>query len=239
MPWLLLFYSLSNGLSDPFNEGNTRPWVLEEGEVEYGSTDGLRMGLGAGREVITGGLSSLVSPELMVSQNLLEGESFALAVHGGLGVPTFGLRLVQGMWFPGDVEIPWAVVGAAGVSAAVTGKTLVYSGSVHARVGLPQDTGMLPMDHPWLDSNVVPLTEGWGLTTRVRIAWLPKVGGWEVSGDGRIQWVGGPDLGGRLLVHRGVTDHWALGLGVSGALDTMTDGPHGDVVPILDFKGRW
>jgi len=239
MPWLLLFYSLSNGLGDPFNEGVIQPFTLEPGEVQVSVFDGARLGLEGGRELITGGVTSLVSPELMLTQTLVEQDGLAVAVSGGVGFPTPGLRLAQGMWFPGDVEIPPALVGAAGLSVAYSAKTVTFAAALHGRTALIGGGAPGVMDHAWLDPYIAPLSEGWSLGTRVRFSWLPDVGGWEFLLDGVAQWPAGPDLDGRLLVYRGLGEHWAMGLGVAGALETHSYGIGAHAAPLLDFKGRF
>ena len=239
MPWLLLFYSLSNGLGDPFNEGVVQPLTLAPGEFQTSVFDGARLGLEGGRGLTTGGVSSLVSPELMLTQQVFEEGSFAVAVSGGLGFPTPGLRLAQGLWFPGNVDIPPAVVGAAGISAAVSSRTFTVAGAVHGRSALIGGGRLAVLDHAWLDPYLAPLTEGWSLGTRLRLSWLPVSGGWEFIADGIAQWPAGPDLQGRLLVYRGLTEHWAIGMGVAAALESHTYGMGRHSAPLLDFKGQF
>lgn len=239
MPWLLLFYSLSNSLGDPFNEGVIQPFSLESGEIQTSGFDGTRWGLGEGRELITGGVTSLVSPELMVKQTLIEQDGFALAVSAGAGFPTPGLRLAHGMWFPGDVEIPPALIGAAGLSVAYSARTVTLAAALHGRFAFLGGGSLGVMDHVWLDPYMAPLTEGWSLGTRMRFSWLPASGGWELIADGVAQWPAGPDLDGRLLVYRGLGEHWAAGLGLAGALESQTHGMGVRAVPVLDLKGRF
>jgi len=239
VPWLLLFYSLSNGLGDPFNEGAIQPFTLSPGAIQVSAIDGVRLGLDGGRELITGGVSSLVSPELMLTQQVVEDGSFALAVSGGAGFPTPGLRLAQGLWFPGDVEIPPAIVGAGGLSVALSSQAYTVAAAVHARKALVGGGVLSVMDHAWLDPYLAPLTEGWAVSTRLRLSWLPLSGGWEVLADGVAQWPAGPDLNGRLLAYRGVSEHWALGLGGAGAMESHTYGVDGHLAPLLDFKGQF
>ncbi len=239
MPWLLLFYSLSNGLGDPFNEGVVHPFTLAPGEFQISVFDGARLGLDGGRELITGGVTSLVSPELMLTQQIFEEGSFAMAASGGVGFPTPGLRLAQGLWFPADVEIPPALVGAAGLSAAFSSRTFTVAAAVHGRSAFLGGGELGVMDHAWLDPYVAPLTEGWSVSTRLRLSWLPVSGGWELIADGIAQWPAGPDLDGRLLAYRGFSEHWALGLGLAAALETHTYGMGGHAAPLLDLKGQF
>ena len=238
MPWLLLFYSLSNTLQDPFNEGAISPWTPEVGAWHYGTTEGLRYGIAEDTALITGGLSSTVSPELLVLRQIYEEGSLALALSGGLGVPTFGMRLAQGMWFPEDVEIPWVVVVAGGLVAGWHGEHLSLAAGVHERMVLPgQDAQILTMDHPWLDPVVAPLVHGWALSARVRAAWTQ--GAWEWSVDQRVSGPGGPDIDRRVIVHRDLGDRWSLGGGVATAWETYTEESRVSLAPLVSVRGQW
>ncbi|MDP6931750.1 MAG: hypothetical protein QGG40_02495 [Myxococcota bacterium] len=233
--------------SEDLYSGTGSPWTIGDQAWSVGVFRPLTVGLDERTEVSTTGLVSLVSPRLVAKRRVWSSTRWALAMQAGLGVPTAGLRLLQGSVVSSDPDqqVPWALVAGAGPVLGWRHDRMVVSLGVYGRVGVPLGEGELdPTDMAWLDPMLAPLVEGWSLTPRIGVDWLPSER-WVLSLDSRLQWGGGPDWNTRLFALRQLGIHTALGAGLGLARETFTTGPRDewiwlqDVVPLVDFQVRY
>ena len=233
----------------PLFSGVGTPWTIGARNGAIGLFRPFAFGLGEKTELESSGRWSLLAPHLGVKRTLLTTDGgFAFSATFEVGVPTFGLRLLQTSFLQpinAEQEIPWAVVPGLDLMGGWRNDHLVLSVGVRARFGIPfGENELTPQDLAWLDPMIAPLSYGWSLQPHLRVDWLPTPA-WVLTAAGKVEIAGGPDFEGKLFVLRGIGDYLAAGVGVAGAMDKYRDGYPDkpvaflNVVPLFDVQTRW
>lgn len=186
-------------------------------------------------------LFGIVSPNLSLKHTALDRDTWALAVSAEVGVPTFGLTLLQGTLIPSEAVIPWALTESLGLTASWRDAATVVSLTAEARAATPfgGDAQMLPLDLPFWDPMMAPMVEG--PQARLRL-WADRALGERllVSAVASAQiGVGGPDYDGRVALTAGLTPHFQLRAGLAGARERFEYGAHAHGGPVLDARWVW
>lgn len=210
--------------------GLFRPWAI-------GASDRVDLGIS--------GLGSLVAPRFDAKVNLLDhddgADRQALAVTGGVGLPSIGLSLLRGTLLTSD---PTQSLGFAAVGRLGLVGTLGHGGtttSLGAELKVGGATGdMNPIDLPFVGGMLAPILEG----PVVRFRWVTDYGLLDrlvLTTDLAVQvGSGGPDAVGRAFLLAGVSDHVALGGGWAIAAERFGYGGRDSLgFPLLDVQGRW
>lgn len=242
------------GELQPLYAGLDSPWTVGTRNGAIGLGRPLTFGLGPEREITFAGRYMVVAPRVAGKWTLWRAGPWAVAVEGGVGCPTWGLRLLQGrLLAPGQV-IPWTIVPSATLLAGHRAGDWAFSVRAEERAGIPlTDDGTLTFSGlSWLDPTLAPVVNGWALELGARADWTPDPR-WVVSADVHVELSGGPDLRGQLFALRAVGAYAAVGLGVTGAWDTpaanvpdraelglaVLPSPLQHVLPVLDVQTRW
>ena len=241
---ILSAYLLSTGAADaqqdPVYNLAEDPWVSQD-RLVVGVFRHAEVGLDERTQLDFTGLSSLPSPDLAVERQLWTNESMAASVSGGLSVPTYGLRLMQGLPLTTDEFIPWVAIVSAGGSVGWRNDKLALSAGLVARYGQRfQQTpaGMNDFTYtelPWLDPMLTPIIDRYSVAGLVGASWTPG-DRWQVDLDGRVVVPAGPDLNLRLMAWRGLGERSALGFGAVGAREVGEGGPMLRAAPRLDWQ---
>ncbi len=246
--------------NSPLFSGTNTPWTIGEKNGAFGLFRPVTIGIDDRTEISANGLAFFLAPTVEFKRELWDHDSgFSLAAGGELGVPTFAFKMLQtGFLQPigADQTVAWTLVPGASVYGGWRNDQVAVSMRIHFRGGIPLTSrGDKPLefqDVPWLDPLLAPLVTGWSLAPTIRLDWTPNAG-WVITGQGRIEFSGGPDLGGKIFVLRAIGNHVAVGLGVAMAWEKFREGFHDwddrtpapppvvplDMMPLLDVQGRW
>jgi len=244
----------------PLFSGSQTPWTIGKKNGAFGLFRAVTIGIDDKTEISANGLAFFLAPTPEFKREVWEHSSgFMLSAGGELGFPTPALRMLQtGFLQPigADQTVPWTLVPGASFYIGWRNEQVAISSRLHFRAGIPlTDRGDKPLefqDVPWLDPWISPLVNGWSLSHGIRIDWTPNPG-WVITGQGRIEYSGGPDLAGRVFVLRAIGNHVAVGLGFAMAWEKFRYGFHDwneetpasppviplDGMPLFDVQGRW
>ena len=219
------------------------PYTIGDGHGAVGVFSPLVIGLGERTDLTTSGWASLVAPRVDLKHRLTDGDGVAVAVLGGLGVPSLGLSLLQGTILSSDPKQPVgaAAVFKAGVLAGVQPGDFTLSIGVEGRASLRgAGWGLESPGWFWLDPMLAPLTEGPVVRTRWVVDWLPDPTRFAVRLDGWVQLGGlGPDWTQRLLLQYALGRNTAIGVGYAVAWERFAWGRDHQVQPLVDLRFRW
>jgi len=210
--------------------GLFRPWAI-------GVSDKVDLG--------TTGPAALVAPKVDVKVSLFEDDddeqAAALAVTGGLGLPSLGLSFLRGSVLSSDPtqSLGFAAVGELGIVGTLRQRRTVTSLGAELRVG-GQTGNFAPVDMFFVGPMLAPITEGPAL----RLRWVtdyPLAKRLVLTSDFAVQLGStGPDLVARGFFLGGLSKHVALGAGWAVAAETLSFGGKDSWgVPLLDVQGRW
>jgi len=190
-------------------------------------------------DVSTSGLATLVAPRADVKVNLIRDVGIAVAVTGGIGMPTYGLRLLQGTAFPSDptLTIGPGVVVKAGVIGTIRNGDSAMSAGVELRTG--GHTGTLDaVDLYFASQSLAPFFEGpvlrWRWVTDLALARHLVL-----TNDVALQvGAGGQDVLWRTFLLGGGT-RAAAGIGWAIADEELRWGRDSLGFPLADVQVRW
>ncbi len=236
---LLTVAALAAAEEAPLYSGAATPWTLPAGRGTIGVFRPVSYGLGERVEVSTTGLLSLLAPRLELKHTALSSEHVGLGLRALVGVPTYGLRLSQGMLIKSNIEIPFTVVAGAGAVLGWRRGDWNLSLASTVRMAIPP-TSMEPLDLGWgFDPMIAPVTEGHCWLNRLVLDWHPGED-WVLSAEAGVQLGGGPDWRGRLFALRRLGARTALGAGYWATYEKRTDDEyHPNTAPLADFQYRW
>ena len=190
-------------------------------------------------DLSTSGLASLVAPRLDAKVNLIRDFGGAVAVTGGVGVPTVGLRLLRGTVLPSDptLTVGPGVVVKGGIVGTLRNGDSATSLGVELRTG--GHTGTLgAVDLPFVGQSLAPFLEGPVLRWR----WVTDIAlrrNLVFTNDLAIQvGAGGPDALWRTFLLGG-TNHVAAGVGWAIADEELGWGRDSLGFPLADVQARW
>lgn len=232
----------------PLHTGIQTPWTIGAQNGTVGLFRPVTVGIGERFEVGTAGLVALIAPRVEGKGTIWSDGSTAFAATAELGMPTFGLRQLQTGFLQlvnAEQTIPITLVPGLGAIAGWRNDALVVSLGVEARAGIPLgESTLTPQDLEWFDPMITPLTEGWSAQAHLRVDWLPT-SVWVVTAQARVELAGGPDLGGKIFVLRGLGSHMAVGAGFAGASERLSADVRPtpvfllNAVPLVDLQFRW
>ncbi len=190
-------------------------------------------------DLSTSGLATLVAPRLDVKVNLIRDFGGALAVTGGAGVPTVGLRLLRGTVLPSDptLTVGPGVVVKAGLVGTIRNGDNASSFTFEVRSG--GHTGTLDaVDLPFVGQSLAPFLEGPVLRWR----WVTDIALHRhlvLTNDLAVQvGAGGQDALWRTFLLGG-GNHVAAGVGWAIADEELRWGRDSLGFPLADVQGRW
>jgi len=223
----------------PFSGHAGHATTLGAGRGIVGIFRPLSIGVSDRVDVSTSGLASLVAPRVDVKWALTESEHGGVAVTGGLGVPTLGLRLLRGTVLSSDPTqtIGFGVVAKAGVIATVRDGGHATSLGVEVRGGGHGGT-MDAVDLGFVGQSLAPLLEGPVLRWRWVTDYALSRHATLVTDVALQVGAGGPDALGRTFLMVG-SDHVAVGGGWAIADESMRWGRDSFGFPLLDVQARW
>jgi len=211
--------------------GLFRPWAV-------GVSDRVDLG--------TTGPAALVAPKVDAKVSLIDDEGdeergTALALTGGLGLPSLGLSFLRGTLITSDPtqSLGFSAVGELGIVGTLRQRRTVMSLGAELRVG-GQTGNLAPVDMFFVGQMLSPITEG----PSVRLRWVadyPLAQRLVLTSDVALQvGAGGPDAVARGFLLGGVSKHVALGAGWAIAMETLSFGERDSWgVPLVDVQGRW
>lgn len=208
--------------------GVFRPWTIRVGK----NTDLITTGL----------IGPILSPRLDVKHQFRSGPDGAIALVGGLNMPTFALRLGRGWIYNESDRIPLAFIAKVGLLAtADLNDTLQLTGGIDMRVGAPFGAhDLTPRDFFFIDWALAPLSSAPATSTwKMQLDWTPnrRV---HVSTTLMTQFTNeDPEFIGRVFANWGFTDWAALGAGIFTHLDSRPDGYQHYWLPVADFQLRF
>ena len=221
-------------------------FTLAPGDGRVGLFSQAAIGLTDSLELSTPGLSTLVSPQVSLKGRLVGNDEQALSLYGGVGVPTLGLKLLQGTALSEAETVGFGVVGHVGVIGSVRRGDVTVSGGLTGRIDVKSAAWTLqPPDMPWLNPTLSPLTEGPAhMTARLAVDWFPGGGLHKhavgLTVDTKVHIGGlGPDLDGRLLGQVGLGHHLSLAAGTAVGAERIPLGIMTMMTPLVDVIGRW
>ncbi len=184
---------------------------MQDDQVNIGASDNV--------EIAFTGVTSLLGPDPAVRWRVHSSDQLDIAVTGGLALPTYGLRLMQGTVLPSDQHIPWVLIPSAGLVASNSSGPLKWSVGALTRVGLalsetPEEAQVFTQtDLPWLDPMLSPITDGYSAAVLASIVWDPSPS-YSLGLYTRAQYGGGLDFNARTLAWRHLNQRHSLGAGV-------------------------
>lgn len=206
--------------------GVFRPWTLAVNE----RTD----------LITTGIIGTLLAPRLDVKHALVREEDLAVAIEGGVAVPSPALRLARGWLYTESEGTPFALIARAG--ARVTGDVEHFrlTGSAFLRGGFATSE-LTPRDLYFVDWALAPAAEGpvlvtvgaqgdWLPTSRIQLSLGATV---QLGGEGVVE------LQNRAFALWGLSEHAALGAGYFSHLDARPDGYRFYAIPTGDLQLRF
>lgn len=242
---ILLLASLAfAGDSKNLYTGAGSPFPIGKNRVAFGLFRPVSIGLSDKTELSTTGLESLVAPQMDVKHQVWAGDNSGVAIVGGLGVPTLGLKMIQGTVLSSDPNqtVTFASVFKAGAIAGVRQGSFRLSAGIEARAAAKAGQwGLEPPGWFWLDPMLAPLTEGPVLKTRVVIDCYPDNAPVGLTLDTWVQMGGiGPDLESRLFGEWALGQHVALGAGLAAGSERFERGRDSQVwTGLFDLRFRW
>ncbi len=142
--------------------------LLQAGQWEVGLFNPLRVGLSNQLELRLHPLVALVSPHAVLRFDHGQLQGGDLTIEWGLGVPTYGLRQLQGdsagTLLPTDHEVPWMVVPRAGMVWSRGNDRRVYTLRADLTLGVAFNQPERAVQSPgagWLDLLFAPATDGY------------------------------------------------------------------------------
>ena len=197
------------------------------------------------------GLLTFVAPSFRVKHTLWtsylskNSVQYGVAMTTRFGVPTGGLRLLQGSLLPSEAQIPFIGVVGVGLVSGLKAPHYAVGWGLEMRTAFKGgEFYLLPPGLPFVDPMLAPITEGPVLTARLMLDWIVtrKSDGMDVvviSLDTRLQvGGGGPDLNSRLFALFRLGNKTAIGAGGIIAYERQTDGLHFFAAPLMDFQLR-
>ncbi len=190
-------------------------------------------------DLSTSGLATLVAPRLDVKVNLMRDFGSAVAVTGGVGVPTVGLRLLRGTALPSDptLTVGPGVVVKGGLIGTIRNNDNAMSLGVEVRTG--GHTGTLDaLDLPFAGQSLAPFFEGpvlrWRWVTDLALARHVVL-----TNDVALQvGAGGQDALWRTFLLGG-SPRFAAGVGWAIADEELRWGRDSLGFPLADVQARW
>lgn len=208
--------------------GVFRPWTIRAGK----HTDVITTGL----------IGTILSPRLDVKHQIRAGEDGAIALVGGINMPTFALRLGRGWIYNESDRIPFALIGKLGVLAtADITDNLQITGGLDLRIGIPFGAhDLTPRDFFFVDWALAPLSSApatgvmkvqldWSASERVHVSTTLMT---QITDDN-------PEFIGRVFVNWGFTSWAAIGAGVFTNHDSRPNGYQHYWLPVGDFQLRF
>ena len=142
--------------------------MLKSGQWEVGVFSPLRLGLSDKLELRLHPLTALVSPHFTLRFEHGELHGGTLVGEWGLGVPTYGMRLLQGdaagTLFPNDHEIPWMVTPRAGMVWSKGNDKRMYTLRADLTLGVAftqPERSVSRTGAGWLDLLFAPASDGY------------------------------------------------------------------------------
>ncbi len=241
---IILLAGLAFGADSNLYTGAGSPFPIGKGHGAVGLFRPLTLGIADKTEISTTGLESLVAPRVDVKHQIWEGGDSGVALVGGVGVPTLGLRMIQGTVLSSDPrqKVTFAAVFKAGAIAGVRQGSWRFSVGVEARAAAKG--GQWGLESPgwfWLDPMLAPLTEGPVVRPRVVIDLYPDSLPVGVTLDTWVQIGGiGPDLETRLFGEWSPVNHFAVGIGLAAGSERFERGRDSQVwTGLFDLRFRW
>lgn len=206
----------------------------------------VRYGVAERVELSTSGLATFVAPRLDVKVTALQSDTFGLGLVAGVGVPTFGFRLLEGTVLSSDPDqrVPWAAIAKGAVALSARTDDFTVTLWAQGRIAVPGSDQLRPSDAPWVDVALQPLTEGPQLTTKVVVDWFPTdaagLQSWGTTVEGRVHFGGlGPDVDARVFGRYRASRNLALGAGAAWSWARTEAGRPMFLVPLVDVFLRW
>ena len=142
--------------------------LLKSGQWETGLFNPLRVGLSDKLELRLHPFVALVSPHAVLRFDHGKLQGGDLTVEWGLGVPTYGLRQLQGdsagTLLPMDHEVPWMVVPRVGMVWSRGNDNRIYTMRADLTLGVAFNQPDRPVQSTgagWLDLLFAPATDGY------------------------------------------------------------------------------
>ena len=243
MIWMLVSLAFA-GDSKALYTGAGSPFVIGKGHGAVGLFRPLTIGLSDKTQLKTTGLESLVSPQVDIKHQIWEGSDAGVSVIGGLGIPTLGLKLIQGTVLSSDPNqtVTFASVFKLGAVAGVRQGAFRFSAGLEARAAAK--AGQWGLESPgwfWLDPMLAPLTEGPVARTRVVVDCYPDNAPVGLTLETWVQIGGiGPDLESRLFGEWAPGRHVSLGLGLAAGSERFERGRDSQLwTGLFDLRFRW
>jgi hypothetical protein len=213
--------------------------TLGKGNGIVGVFRPLSIGVSDRVDLSTSGLATLVAPRVDAKVNLMSEPGGSVALTGGIGVPTVGLRLLRGTVLPSDptLTVGLGVVAKLGLIGTVHNKGNAMSLGVEVRSGGHGGT-LQAVDLPFVSQSLAPLLEGpvlrWRWVTDFALSKRATL-----TSDVALQvGAGGPDALWRTFLLGG-SDHLAAGVGWAIADENLSYGRDSLGMPLLDLQARW